>query len=263
MSSITTTTSALPTLNAERITAENINRLFPDVEANADAFDGHDEEQIRLMEEMCIVVDENDNSIGSASKKTCHLMTNINKGLLHRAFSVFLFDDQNRLLMQQRATEKITFPDMWTNTCCSHPLAIPGETGTNLEECILGGKRAAQRKLDHELGINKAQVPLEDFDFLTRIHYMAPSNGKWGEHEVDYIYFIRAPNVDLNINANEIRDYKYITPDELRAMLADPSVKLTPWFKLIGETELFKWWEAFATGESFNALTNETTIRRY
>lgn len=51
-----------------------------------------------------------------------HLMENINKGLLHRAFSVFLFDSQNRLLLQQRATEKITFPDMWTNTCCSHPL---------------------------------------------------------------------------------------------------------------------------------------------
>ncbi|KAL2890326.1 Isopentenyl-diphosphate Delta-isomerase [Ceratocystis lukuohia] len=256
-----TTAGALPTMN-QRITAENVSRLFPDIETNADAFDGHDEEQIRLMEEMCIVVDQDDNSIGSASKKICHLMTNINKGLLHRAFSVFLFDDQNRLLMQQRATEKITFPDMWTNTCCSHPLSIPGETGANLEECIMGGKRAAQRKLDHELGIHKSQVPIDDFNFLTRIHYMAPSDGKWGEHEIDYIYFIRA-KVDVHANANEIRDHKYVTQEELKAMMADPSVKLTPWFKLIGETELFKWWSAFAAGEPFDALTNETVIRRY
>jgi isopentenyl-diphosphate delta-isomerase type 1 len=114
-------------------------------------------------------------------------MENINKGLLHRAFSVFLFDSQNRLLLQQRATEKITFPDMWTNTCCSHPLGIPGETGSNLEESIQGVRRAAQRKLDHELGIKAAQVPIDDFRFLTRIHYVSPSDGKWGEHESQYM----------------------------------------------------------------------------
>ena len=112
-----------------------------------------------------------------------HLMENINKGLLHRAFSVFLFDSQNRLLLQQRATEKITFPDMWTNTCCSHPLGIPGETGTTLEESVQGVRRAAVRKLDQELGIKSSQVPIDDFKFLTRIHYKAPSDGKWGEHE--------------------------------------------------------------------------------
>lgn len=110
-------------------------------------------------------------------------MTNIDKGLLHRAFSVFLFNDKNELLLQQRATEKITFPDMWTNTCCSHPLSCPSETGSNLPDSIEGAKRAAQRKLDHELGIKKEQVPIDDFHFLTRIHYKAPSDGKWGEHE--------------------------------------------------------------------------------
>lgn len=62
------------------------------------------------MEEVCIVIDSDDKPIGSGSKKTCHLMENINKGLLHRAFSVFLFDHNNRLLLQQRASEKITFP---------------------------------------------------------------------------------------------------------------------------------------------------------
>lgn len=110
-------------------------------------------------------------------------MKNINDGLLHRAFSVFLFDSSKRLLLQQRATEKITFPDMWTNTCCSHPLGLPTETGSELKAAIEGVRHAAQRKLSHELGIKAAQVPLSLFQFLTRIHYKAPSDEKWGEHE--------------------------------------------------------------------------------
>lgn len=105
----------------------NILRLFPEINTQLAAqtqasatqdsdLAGYDEEQIRLMDEVCIVLDENDVPIGSASKKVCHLMENIDKGLLHRAFSVFLFDSEDRLLLQQRATEKITFPDLWTNT---------------------------------------------------------------------------------------------------------------------------------------------------
>lgn len=117
-----------------------------------------------------------------------HLMKNIDRGLLHRAFSVFLFDSSNRLLLQQRATEKITFPDMWTNTCCSHPLGVPTETGAELQDAVAGVKRAAQRKLDQELGIKPEQVPLEKFEFLTRIHYKAPSDGKWGEHESESFF---------------------------------------------------------------------------
>ena len=74
---------------------------------------GHDEEQIRLMEERCIVTDREDRMIRDGSKKECHLMTNINQGLLHRAFSVFLFDPlSGKLLLQKRASEKITFPDL-------------------------------------------------------------------------------------------------------------------------------------------------------
>lgn len=114
-------------------------------------------------------------------------MKNIDRGLLHRAFSAFLFDSQNRLLLQKRATEKITFPDMWTNTCCSHPLGVPTETGDTLEAAVQGAKRAAIRKLDHELGIKAEQIPIEKFQFLTRIHYKAPSDGKWGEHESESI----------------------------------------------------------------------------
>ncbi|CAO3596093.1 unnamed protein product [Absidia cylindrospora] len=215
----------------------------------------YDEEQVRLMEEMCIVIDENDKRIGADSKKTCHLMDNISKGLLHRAFSVFLFDSQNRLLLQQRASEKITFPDMWTNTCCSHPLNTADEL---IEKEQLGARTAAQRKLAHELGIKPEQVPLDMFEFLTRIHYMAPSDGLWGEHEIDYIFMIKA-DVDLDVSPNEVRDVKYVTPDELRTMFADTSVPMTPWFKLICNTFLFKWW---ASIDSLDGQKDENTIHR-
>ncbi|KAI8067880.1 isopentenyl pyrophosphate isomerase [Gongronella butleri] len=215
----------------------------------------YDEEQVRLMGEMCILIDENDQRIGADSKKTCHLMENINQGLLHRAFSVFLFDSQNRLLLQQRASEKITFPDMWTNTCCSHPLNKPDEL---IEEEQLGARTAAQRKLGHELGIAPEQVPLDQFNYLTRIHYLAPSDGLWGEHEIDYIFFIKA-NVDLNVSPNEVRDVKYVTPEELKAMFADESVPMTPWFKLICNTFLFKWW---ANIDNISAEKDVDTIHR-
>ncbi|KAK4671135.1 isopentenyl-diphosphate delta-isomerase idi1 [Podospora pseudoanserina] len=241
------------------ITAETILSLFPDIDTSGEALEGHDEEQIRLMDEVCIVTDENDMPIGTASKKLCHLMTNIDKGLLHRAFSVFLFNDKNELLLQQRASEKITFPDMWTNTCCSHPLHMASETGSNLEDSVLGVKNAARRKLDHELGIKKEQVPLEDFHFLTRIHYKAPSDGKWGEHEIDYILFIKA-NVDLNPNPNEVKDVQYVSAEKLKQLFEDPSLKFTPWFKLICNSMLFEWWANLDTG--LDKYKNEQEIRR-
>lgn len=205
-------------------------------------------------------------------------MTNIDKGLLHRAFSVFLFNDKNELLLQQRASEKITFPDMWTNTCCSHPLSIPTETGANLVDSIAGAKRAAQRKLEHELGIKKEQVPFEDFHFLTRIHYKAPSDGKWGEHEstnqltiiacrelqltletVDYILFIKA-NVDVDPNPNEVQATQYVSADGLKKLFEDPNLKFTPWFKLICNSMLFEWWSNLDSG--LDKYTNEQEIRR-
>jgi isopentenyl-diphosphate delta-isomerase len=159
----------------------------------------YDPEQSKLMDERCILVDEQDKAIGAMDKKTCvscvhfylvfyssfhsgHLMENINKGLLHRAFSAFVFrPSDGKLLLQQRASEKITFPDMWTNTCCSHPLDDFEEE--KVEEDQLGVRVAATRKLEHELGIPKTQAPADQFQYLTRIHYLAPSNGIWGEHE--------------------------------------------------------------------------------
>ncbi|KAF7193890.1 Isopentenyl-diphosphate Delta-isomerase [Pseudocercospora fuligena] len=249
--------------------AQNILRLFPEINtqlaaqtrsATQDAdLAGYDEEQIRLMDEVCIVLDNDDLPIGSASKKVCHLMENINKGLLHRAFSVFLFDSQDRLLLQQRASEKITFPDLWTNTCCSHPLGIPGETGSTLDAAIMGVKRAAQRKLNQELGISAAQVPIEKFKFLTRIHYLAPSDGKWGEHEIDYILFIKA-DVDVHANPNEVQATKYVNAEELKEMFKDDKLKFTPWFKLICNSMLFEWWQNLNGG--LEKYMNETEIRR-
>lgn len=145
-------------------------------------------------------------------------MTNIKEGLLHRAFSCFLFDPkEGKLLLQKRAPEKITFPNMWTNTCCSHPLMVRAELDN---EKRIGAKRAAQRKLEHELGIAPSQVPLDNFQFLTRIHYLAPSDGPWGEHEIDYILFIVA-QVDLNVNPNEVCEVKWVSMDELKMLMND------------------------------------------
>jgi isopentenyl-diphosphate Delta-isomerase len=111
-----------------------------------------------------------------------HLMENINKGLLHRAFSAFVFrPSDGHLLLQQRASGKITFPNMWTNTCCSHPL--DDFEREKVEKDQLGVRIAASRKLEHELGIPQSQTPIDQFQYLTRIHYLAPSNGIWGEHE--------------------------------------------------------------------------------
>ncbi|RKP07580.1 isopentenyl-diphosphate delta-isomerase [Thamnocephalis sphaerospora] len=220
---------------------------------------GYDAEQVRLMEECCILVDKDDRRIGFESKKTCHLMTNIKDGLLHRAFSVFIFDSQDRLLLQQRADEKITFPGYWTNTCCSHPLNKEDEL---VEENQLGVKCAAQRKLEHELGIPFAQAPLEKMEYLTRIHYLAPSDGLWGEHEIDYVLFLRA-NVDLNINANEVKATRYVTADELREMFkqADAGeIKMTPWFRLIAENMLFGWWEKL---DQLDSVKQPDVIHRY
>ncbi|WFD29229.1 isopentenyl-diphosphate Delta-isomerase [Malassezia sp. CBS 17886] len=206
---------------------------------------GHDEEQIRLMEERCIVLNWDDNVLRDGSKKECHLMANINEGLLHRAFSCFLFDPTTgRLLLQKRAPEKITFPNMWTNTCCSHPLAVRAELDT---EGQMGVKRATQRKLEHELGVPPEQVPLDQLQFLTRIHYVAPSDGPWGEHEIDYILFLTVP-VTLHVNENEVSATKWVSMDELKTLMneLEPS-SFTPWFRLIVNRFLFPWWQELLT----------------
>lgn len=222
---------------------------------------GADAEQRRLMTEQCIIVDENDRVLGSGSKEQCHQMKNIDAGLLHRAFSLFLFNSDGRLLLQQRSKQKITFPSRWTNTCCSHPLYFPEE----LEEPNhVGVKRAAQRKLEHELGIPRGTIPLDDFHFLTRIHYKAHSdNTLWGEHEVDHILFVQK-DVEVKINENEVEATRYVSKHELVKMIKDGNLEggfITPWFEMIARNFLYHWWDNLAlivkNGDEFDPTSQQ------
>ncbi|KAI5740667.1 hypothetical protein M8J76_005997 [Diaphorina citri] len=108
-----------------------------------------DPTQEQLFKENCLLVDENDNVVGYASKKDCHTVVN-NNIPLHRAFSVFLFNENNELLLQQRSRFKITYPEYYTNTCCSHPLYDHEEE--TKEKNNIGIKRAVKRRLNYELG---------------------------------------------------------------------------------------------------------------
>ena len=159
---------------------------------------GQDMNQEEMMEsDMLVTVDENDILISapgmSTSKKLAHTFTpNQPRGILHRAFSFFLFDQDNRMLLTKRASSKITFPGVWTNTCCSHPLhgMTPNEVDVvpDAYPHFPGIKHAAIRKLKHELGIEPQYIPHDKITFLSRFHYWAADTvtyGKdapWGEH---------------------------------------------------------------------------------
>ncbi|GAA5930221.1 isopentenyl-diphosphate delta-isomerase IDI1 [Sporobolomyces koalae] len=204
----------------------------------------YDQEQINLMEERLILLDEDDRAIGEGSKKDCHLIpppgSSEVRSPLHRAFSVFLFHPESgKLLLQRRADEKITFPKMWTNTCCSHPLTSFGERD---EPNQIGIRRAASRKLEHELGI-PITYELDDFAYLTRIHYYAKSDEIWAEHEIDYILFLTL-DPKFEINPNEVSATKWVSKQELVEFFQDPESTFTPWFRLIAESFLYKWWDA-------------------
>ncbi|KAG9446677.1 hypothetical protein H6P81_012805 [Aristolochia fimbriata] len=207
--------------------------------------------QKRLMfEDECILVDEQDRVIGHDSKYNCHLMEKIEaENLLHRAFSVFLFNSKYELLLQQRSATKVTFPLVWTNTCCSHPLYRKSEL---IEENYLGVRNAAQRKLLDELGIPSEELPVDQFVLLGRMLYKAPSDGKWGEHEVDYLLFI-VRDVTVNPNPDEVADVKYVNRDQLKELLrkadtGEDGVKLSPWFRLVVDNFLLKWWTHLEQG---------------
>jgi isopentenyl-diphosphate delta-isomerase len=211
---------------------------------------GHDEVQLQFMaNDECILVNESDEEIGHTSKKDCHIWSNIQLGgSLHRAFSVFLFNDKGELLLQQRAAEKITFPLFWTNTCCSHPLHNEADERDGEK----GVKIAARRKLEHELGIPQSQIDLDRFHYMTRILYQSSSlDSEWGEHEVDYclIYQLnKGETITVVPNSNEIGDFKWVSKEKLVEMMNDNTLLFTPWFKLIVERFLFKWWAAMLEG---------------
>ena len=156
-----------------------------------------------------ILVNEQDQEIGQMEKLEAH-----QKGLLHRAFSVFVFNDKNELLIQQRAIGKYHSEGLWTNTCCSHP--SPEET---LEQ-------AANRRLYEEMGM--VCTVKRAFSFLYRAEF---ENGLV-EHELDHV-LIGYTNYPPLLNPEEAQAYKWISLDELEKDIAQHPEKYTIWFKII------------------------------
>jgi isopentenyl-diphosphate delta-isomerase len=163
------------------------------------------------MEEHVVLVDEKDNKIGLMPKMEAH-----EKAVLHRAFSVFVFNEKGELLLQQRAASKYHSPLLWTNTCCSHQR--DGES--NLQ--------AGKRRLQEEMGFTTALK--EVFSFI----YKAPFDNGLTEHELDYVmigYFDDAPN----INKEEVARYKWMKLEDVKNdITANPEI-YTAWFKIIFE----------------------------
>jgi len=189
-----------------------------------------------MMLEQCILVDSEDNQIGAASK----LDTHRGNGRLHRAFSVLIFDSQERLLLQRRSEEKITFPSVWANSCCSHPLDVKGE-----KEGLEGVKNAAIRKMYQELGIPVGTISKSSLIFMTKMEYLARADADWVEHEIDHIMICRS-DVEPKPNPNEISETRWVSRDELQEMVqADSLGKLiiAPWFELIRKNLLDNWWD--------------------
>ena len=201
------------------------------------ALEGSDATQGVLMAEAVIEVTETDDVIGPISKLDSHNGT----GNYHRAFSVLLFDSSGRLLLQKRASHKITFPDVWANSCCSHPLHSEEEMETRNH---LGVKRAAVRKLEQELGIMPNQVPIDKFDFVTKMKYQARQDEDWIEREIDHCLIIHA-DVDVTPNPNEVSEIKWVSQEELENMLVadDPENVVAPWFRCIAARIMNDdWW---------------------
>lgn len=196
--------------------------------------------QEAALKESCILVDNKDKVLGKASKLLCHKV-GVNGDIpLHRAFSVFIFNSKNEILLQRRSDMKVTFPGFVTNACCSHPLFdAEGETE---EKNALGVRLAAQRRLQHELGIPKHEVELDALQYLTRIHYKSTGDGEWGEHEVDYILFLHK-DVTLNPNPNEVSLVQFVAKSEFHQFLNKLEHPLTPWFQLVVKHRLNIWWE--------------------
>lgn len=214
---------------------------------------GADSIQSELMAEAIISTDEWDNVEGPISKIAAHRGT----GSYHRAFSVLLFDSKKRLLLQRRAADKVTFPNVWANSCCSHPLHSEEEMD---EDNAMGVKRAAVRKLEQELGIAAHQVPLEDFHFMTKMRYCARMNNTWTEREIDHILVIQA-DVDLDPNPNEISETLWVSHDELEAMLIDEDHTagvIAPWFRCIAAQIMNEeWWQAIGDPAALSSLVDD------
>lgn len=162
-----------------------------------------------MAEEKVILVNEKDEPIGLMGKMEAH-----EKALLHRAFSVFVFNDKNELMIQQRALGKYHSPGLWANTCCSHQR----EGETNIE--------AGKRRLQEEMGFTT-----ELRDSISFI-YKAPFDNGLTEHEFDHI-LIGEYNEEPKINPDEVHDWKWISLEAIKQDIqANPS-NYTEWFKII------------------------------
>lgn len=162
-----------------------------------------------MIEEQVILVNENDEQIGLMPKLEAH-----EKALLHRAFSVFVFNDKNELLLQQRAANKYHSPNLWTNTCCSHQR--DGESNID----------AGTRRLQEEMGF---VTPLkESISFI----YKAPFDNGLTEHEFDHIligYFNNSPKINLE----EVSNWKWMSLKDVKADMKSQPEIYTEWFKII------------------------------
>lgn len=156
-----------------------------------------------------ILVDLEDNPIGKMEKLEAH-----QKGELHRAFSVFLFNDKNELLLQKRASDKYHSSNLWTNTCCSHP--APGEHLTSF----------AQERLKEEMGITTSLRPLFSFIYKTELE-----NGLI-EHELDHVLIGKFNSTPLP-NPTEVSDWKYASQKEIIQKIEENPEQFTYWFKEI------------------------------
>src|SRR4029077_7744757 len=157
-----------------------------------------------------ILVDEADRVVGHLSKARCHQ----GGGILHRAFSLLIFNEAGELLLQQRAVSKRLWPRYWSNSCCSHP---------RRDETMAA---ATQRRLYEELGL---RCPLH---FLFKFQYQAQFDASGAEHELCSVFIGRASE-QLTINRNEILAWRWISPEALQAeMSGGGSRNFTPWFIL-------------------------------
>ncbi len=156
-----------------------------------------------------VLVDANDRQIGVAEKIQCH----VGEGLLHRAFSVFVYGPDGRILLQQRSAAKPLWPMYWSNSCCGHPL--PGEPV----------QAAAERRTGEELGINC------EARFLYKFHYQARYSNGYSENELCHV-FEAVYDGDLQPDPAEIAAWRWITPVELTEEIDRFPERFSPWMKL-------------------------------
>lgn len=162
-----------------------------------------------MKEELVVLVNENDEKIGLMPKQEAH-----EKGLLHRAFSVFVFNSKNQLMLQQRAWHKYHSPGLWTNTCCSHQR--DGETSVD----------AGKRRLMEEMGFST------DLRETTTFIYKAPFDNGLTEHELDHI-LIGNYEGSPNLNPDEVAAWKWMSLEDVKADIRNNPQEYTVWFRII------------------------------